>query len=90
MPSVLTHNNWIIKWTATDPLQVVVYNRRNKDIKYYGNSDRTILTMLKDEPDRVFYSIEEDGEHMELTVQPENEERLIYALRVRRPPLAIF
>lgn len=87
--SVLTHNNWLIKWTWQYPPHVSVHNRRNKELKFYGTvPDRTILTIFKEEPERVRYDIEEDGEHMELTLQLDDCEPKIYALRV--PPLATF
>ena len=93
MPSsVLTHNNWLIKWTWHYPPRVTVHNLRNKEVKFYGTvPDRNILTIFKEEPNRVHYDIEEDGEHMELTLQLDDYEPRRYALRVlRTPPLATF
>jgi len=81
MPSLLTPGaNWILKWTDTDPLQLEVYNRRRKEVKFYGTANRKLLTIFKEYPYSVSYDIEEDGENMELLLILDDEYQ-IFALK---------
>ena len=83
MPSLLTPGaNWILKWTDADPLRLEIYNRRRKELKFYGTGDRKLLTIFKEYPYGITYDIEEDGEHMELLLILDDEYQ-IFSLQAR-------
>ena len=82
MPVILTPCGWILNWTTDD---LVVYKRNNKDVKFYGKSDREILNLFKTNPERMIYDIEEDGEVMELLLHTSESPPKFYRLYQNLP-----
>jgi hypothetical protein len=87
MPVILTPCGWILNWTTDD---LVVYKRNNKDVKFYGKSDREILNLFKTNPERMIYDIEEDGEVMELLLHTSESPPKFYRLYQKFAPPPAF